>query len=105
MFSIDSMDNVVNRYEIKLMNMDSKDHKFKFSVISDTLPGVKTKFDFTNNLVVSGGATSFNLFLSVDYKLFKKHAVDVIFKLEAIDDPSLSVTELSRFLGPGLKRR
>ena len=105
LFSIDSMDNVVNRYEIKLMNMDSKDHKFKFSVISDTLPGVKTKFDFTNNLVVSGGATSFNLFLSVDYKLFKKHAVDVIFKLEAIDDPSLSVTELSRFLGPGLKRR
>lgn len=92
---------IENIYSLKFVNKDNSQHRFNLSVTG--IDGLELDGDVTNILLNSGEVTELTVRLRVDPVYLKKVSTEVTFYLEGIDDPTIKVTEVGRFLGKLVK--
>jgi cytochrome c oxidase accessory protein FixG len=91
---------VENVYELKIINMDERDHVYRLSV--EGLEGLTLVAAQTEIRVPSGEVYSLPVQLQVDPTRLEATTVDVAFRIAAVDDPAISAVEKTRFMGPRL---
>jgi polyferredoxin len=93
-----------NSYTLKLANKDQQDHRFKISVSGiDGLDGLELVT--ASELSISAGElVDVALRLQVDPKYLQRSNYDILFQVEAVDDPAIRLDAESRFLGPAPRR-
>ena len=89
---------VENIYTLKLINMDTEPHTYQLRVegLKDLIL-IKSK---DNVVVNSGEVANLGIRVQVDPVNLQAAGNDILFHLQAIDKPELSVTETGRFIGP-----
>jgi polyferredoxin len=89
---------IENVYTLKIVNMDEQDHTYRVS--ASGLPGLELVAQELEVRVPAGEVYSLPVQLRVDPGSLKGTSSDVLFALAAVDDPTLSTTEKSKFMGP-----
>ncbi len=89
---------VSNVYELKILNKDQREHVYRLSVSG--LEGLELISDRSEYRVAPGEVLSVPLSLQIDPFELRSPSSEVVFTLEAIDDPALRVETSARFLGP-----
>ncbi len=89
---------VENIYTLKLINMDTKDHKYQLRVdgLKD-MTFIKPKDEIK---IKSGEVVNLAVRIQIDPVNLSKTSSNVNFYLKAIDQTDLAVTEKARFIGP-----
>ncbi|MEJ2061195.1 MAG: cytochrome c oxidase accessory protein CcoG [Gammaproteobacteria bacterium] len=90
-----------NVYTIRLINMDEKPHRFVLGVAG--LPGIHFGKARTEYNVQAGAVLSVPVSVRVDPGELKQMDNRIEFSVKAEDEPKLSLTEQSRFLGPVIR--
>jgi len=88
---------VENIYTLKINNMENVSHSYVIKAVGD--------YDFTysgdRQVEVAGGEVySLLVRLELDPGLLREPNAKVYFEVESVDDPSVSATQESRFIGP-----
>jgi len=89
---------IENVYTLKILNMDTKAHEYDLQVSG--LEGLRLDLDQQRIRLDSGEVRDLVVRLSADPYDLKKRSSEVLFSIQAADDPSLRVVEDARFLGP-----
>ncbi len=92
---------IENIYSLKFVNKDNKQHSFDLSVTG--IEGLALDGNVSDILLASGEVTELTVRLRVDPVYLKRVSTEVTFHLAGIDDPSISVDEVGRFLGKLIK--
>jgi cytochrome c oxidase accessory protein FixG len=90
---------IENVYQLKLINMVDKPQRFRISVTG--LPSLKlfsTEGDVLE--VASGGVRPVAVSLRASAEDLKASSTKVEFTMESLDDPTIKLTRVGRFLGP-----
>ena len=96
LFQMTGLGQIENSYEVKVMNMSDRDHRFVLSVEGVEGIQITTPTEFT---VKSGEVFSQPTSVEVDPRNMKTSNYTIEFKVQAMDEPELSNTSESRFLG------
>jgi cytochrome c oxidase accessory protein FixG len=93
---------VENIYTLKIANMDNAAHTFAVTV--------RGEYDFQfigdDRVEVKGGEVYSDLVrLKLDPGFLQEPNSDIYFKVQAIDNPALTSEQVSRFIGPSVRRR
>ncbi|MGV6807597.1 MAG: cytochrome c oxidase accessory protein CcoG [bacterium] len=91
---------VENVYTLKILNMDTRDHRYRVSVDGDYDYGYLGETEF---FVAEGEVLSSIIRLELDPGLMRNPNADVMFHVESLDNPAVGETEESRFIGPRLR--
>lgn len=96
LFQMTGLGMIENSYEVKVMNMSDRDHRFRLSV--EGVDGIKitTTTEFS---VQSGEVFSLPTSVEVNPANMESTNYTIEFIVQAIDDPELANTSESRFLG------
>ncbi|MCG6865523.1 MAG: cytochrome c oxidase accessory protein CcoG [Thiogranum sp.] len=97
---------VENVYTLKLINMDTKPHRYVLEVSGET-SGLKSLELIRKNQpidVPSGEVLTLPVAVRIDPAELRKAANKIEFIVYAEDDPKLSHREIARFLGPVMSR-
>ena len=89
---------IENIYTLKIINMDKVDHRLALSVggiMGMRLQGMDDRF-----VAVTGQVMEKVVRVQVDPEQVQKSGYDITFRLQAVDQPALTVNEKGRFLGP-----
>jgi cytochrome c oxidase accessory protein FixG len=88
---------ISNSYTLKVLNMDVVDHAFDFSA-----QGVEgLEFSIKEPIFVNAGdVLEVPLLIMVDPENIEEPTANIVFKLEANDDPTVNTESDSRFIGP-----
>ena len=89
---------VENVYTLKLINMDTKDHRYLLHV--DGLKEMVFIQPKSEIKIKSGEVINLAVRIQIDPIHLKKTSSEVIFSLKATDQANLAVTEKARFIGP-----
>ncbi len=89
---------VENVYTLKLINMDSKDHRYEISVSG--IDGMELGLDADLVPVAAHEILSISARVRADPYSLTRASSTIVFTLQAIDDGRLRVEEEARFLGP-----
>jgi len=89
---------VENIYTLKLINMDTKDHKYQIRV--DGLKNMTFIQPDSEIKIKSGEVVNLAVRIQIDPVNLSKTSSNVNFYLQAIDQADLAVTEKARFIGP-----
>jgi len=92
---------VENVYTLRVLNMDHATHNYRLTATG--LSGLRLDGADEGLTVESGQVRELAVRLQVDPVVLKTRSSKVTFRAEAVDDPSLVVTEEARFLGPVLR--
>ncbi len=92
---------IENVYNIKLLNMDSKNHNYTLTV--EGMPGLVLKKDTEDLFVKSGEVIELPVRVQVDAYNLKQRSSSITFTLKANDRDDLFAVEDARFLGPAFK--
>jgi polyferredoxin len=87
-----------NVYTLKLMNMDKKSHSYQVTVSG--IDGLRLEQDQGKIEVDTGNVLALPVRLLADPSKLSSYSTEVKFKVTAQDDPKLTITTDSRFLGP-----
>ena len=92
--------NIENLYRLRIMNKDSVAHPFRVEI--EDLEGALIEMDSPIPVVESGVIHDHVIRVKIDpQKLGSERSTEFGIKLTAEDNPELTVTEESRYLGPG----
>ena len=89
---------IENIYTLKVINMDEVTHNYQLSIEGHT--GMSLHTAQSTITVPSGKVFDIPVQVRIDPVNLEKSGYDVLFKLQAIDNPELQVTETGRFIGP-----
>ena len=89
---------VENVYTLKLINMDEQQHVFRIDISG--LKGAQLIAREQEVLVPAGEVLELPVRVRIDPYELKKTSQDVEFRLHALDNPKLDVTQTGRFVGP-----
>jgi cytochrome c oxidase accessory protein FixG len=89
---------VENIYTLKLINMDEQHHTFRIEISG--LPGATLISRESEVPVPAGEVLELPVRVRIDPYELKKTSQDVEFRLYALDDPELDITQTGRFVGP-----
>ncbi len=92
---------IENVYNIKLLNMDKRDHRYILSAAG--IPDLVLKKDTDELLVKSGEVIEIPVRVQVDAYNLKKRSSEIRFTLKAEGYDDLVVVEEARFLGPNFR--
>ncbi len=92
---------IENVYTLKLANKEQRSHTYKVSV---TGPEGLEMVDNGEVVIEAGELLNFPVRLHLDPKRLISANSDIEFTIQALDDPSITVTEPNRFIGPAPKR-
>ncbi|EAR61690.1 cytochrome c oxidase accessory protein CcoG [Neptuniibacter caesariensis] len=92
---------IENVYTLKLANKEQVDHQYRISILG--LDGIEY---FGDEVVTikSGELLDMAVRLNIEQKYLPSSNNNILFKVEALDDPSIVVEEENRFIGPAPKR-
>ena len=90
---------IENVYTLKLLNMDSKSHRY--TLRAEGIDGLKLVTDQEEIFVEAGTVYQMVVRLQVDEFNLEQRSVPVSFNLQAADANHLTIIEEARFLGPG----
>ena len=93
---------VVNGYTLKLVNMDTRDHRFEISV--GGLDGLTLNLDEERVEVPAGEVVSVPASVSVDPDSLPARSNEIVFAIRSVAEPGLATDEPARFLGPAPER-
>ena len=89
---------IQNVYNLKIINMDGQDQRYRLSVSG--LEGVKVLGQTDDIAIPSGAVADLPLRVEVDPVELKSTSSEIIFHVESLISPDLKVEEHARFLGP-----
>ena len=89
---------IENVYTLKIMNMDKQPHEYKVSVSG--IEGISMRMDAKNIHADSGEIIEVPVRAQIDPETLKARSSEIEFKLIAIDNEILHVSEQARFVGP-----
>ncbi|WP_287600582.1 cytochrome c oxidase accessory protein CcoG [Thiothrix sp.] len=89
--------NIENIYTLKIMNMDEKEHLYTVSIAG--IEGIQLQ-GVDNLHVGSGKVAEVPIKVIVNPDRMTERSQEVMFHIEAKDDPSVAQTQKARFLGP-----
>jgi cytochrome c oxidase accessory protein FixG len=89
---------IENIYTLKIINMDEQSHRLSLS--AGGIPGLRLLGVDTKFTADSGHVMEKVVRLQVDPEVLQKTGYDISFRLQAVDQPSLTVNETGRFIGP-----
>ena len=89
---------IENVYTLKIINMDKLDHHLALSVSG--ISGMRLKGVDKKLIAVSGTVMEKVVRIEVDPTMLNKAGYDITFRLQAVDQPSLTINEKGRFIGP-----
>ena len=89
---------VENVYTLKLINMDKSPHRYKVTVTG--LPGLELDLGQDAIDIAAGEVRNLPVRVRIDPINLERPTNAIDFKLEAMDDPTLSITKTGRFIGP-----
>ena len=89
---------IENVYTLKIINMDKLDHHLSLSVSG--IQGMRLKGVDKKLIAVSGKVMEKVVRIEVDPVMLNKAGYDIKFRLQAVDQPSLTINEKGRFIGP-----
>ena len=92
---------IENVYTLKLANKEQRPHTYKISVSG---PEGLEMVDNGEVIIEAGELLNFPVRLHLDPKQLTSANSDIEFTIQALDNPSISVTEPNRFNGPAPKR-
>lgn len=95
------MGEVSNAYTLKILNMDQSEHSYRLSVAG--IEGLSLVTDREEFRAASGEVLTVPVSLRVDPIQLDSPSNEVVFTLQAIDDPELRVETSARFLGPVMR--
>lgn len=87
-----------NVYVLKVVNMDDKLHEFKVDVSG--LKGLKANDGELRFPVAPGEVLTKVVDIEVDPENVPAESNDIVFRIQALDDPKIADEQTSRFLGP-----
>ncbi|MDH3448808.1 MAG: cytochrome c oxidase accessory protein CcoG, partial [Gammaproteobacteria bacterium] len=90
---------IENVYTLKILNMDSKPHRYILS--AEGIDGMKLVLDQSEILVEAGTVEQLITRIQADEYNMESRSVPVSFRLQAVDANHLQTTEEARFVGPG----
>ena len=88
---------IENVYKLKLANKEQSDHTYKISVTG--IDGMKLMTEPVVK-ISAGELLDYPIRIHVDPASLSKPTYDIEITVEAIDNPSISITEDNRFIGP-----
>ncbi len=88
---------IENVYKLKLANKEQSDHTYKISVTG--IDGMKLMTEPVVK-ISAGELLDYPISIHVDPANLSKPTYDIEITVEAIDNPSISITEDNRFIGP-----
>lgn len=92
---------IENIYTLKIVNMETAEHRYSLNISGiDKLKIIQRQKDI---IVPGGQVINLPIRVQVDPINLDKAGSDLLFTLQAIDKPELSVTETGRFIGPVLR--
>ena len=89
---------IENVYNLKLLNMDQRDHHYILTV--DGIPDMILRKDMDDIFVKTGEVVELPVRIQVDADNLQDRSTEVSFTLQARDSDELTATEEARFLGP-----
>lgn len=89
---------VENVYTLKLINMDEAAHEYNLS--AEGIVGMKLVADTTEFKIEAGSVLDVPIRVQADPYDLEKRSSEIIFTLEAKDNPDITMVETTRFLGP-----
>jgi len=89
---------IENVYTLKIINMDTRAHGYQLSVSG--LPQLQLELRNERILVEAGAVYDLPVRVRTNPTDLAGRSNDIYFKLSAVEDNSLSITEKARFLGP-----
>lgn len=89
--------NIENIYTLKVINMDEKEHRYAITVSG--IEGMKL-LGAENIRVASGRVVEVPVKIIASPDKMEARSQEIMFHIEAGDDPSLAQTQKARFLGP-----
>ena len=89
---------ISNVYTLKILNMDQREHTYTLSVSG--IEGLELDSGLTEFTLQPGDVLSTPLSVKADPVYLKSPSSEILFTLQALDDPELRVEEHARFLGP-----
>ena len=92
---------VQNVYNLKVINMDQQAQRYNLSVSG--LEGLEVIGPTEGIEVESGAVVDLPLRVQIDPIELKSSSTEIMFHIESVLTPELSVTEPARFLGPVLR--
>ena len=92
---------IENVYTLKLANKEQVDHQYRISILG--LDGIEYLGDEVVT-IKSGELLDMAVRLNIEQKYLPSSNNNILFKVEALDDPSIVVEEENRFIGPAPKR-
>ncbi|MFT6352574.1 MAG: polyferredoxin [Neptuniibacter pectenicola] len=92
---------IENTYTLKLANKEQIDHQFSIKVSG--LEGMKYMGDEVV-MIKSGELLDLPVRITIPAKYLSKANNNILFEVEALDNPSISIKEENRFIGPAPKR-
>jgi len=91
-------DRIENVYTLKLMNMDTRSHRFRVQVVG--VEGLELQSDRSEFTIASGEVIELPVVLRAERAQLRQRSSTVTFTLESIDQPGLRATEQAKFLAP-----
>lgn len=88
---------IENVYKLKLANKEQSDHTYKISVTG--IDGMKLMTEPVVK-ISAGELLDYPISIHVDPASLTKPTYDIEITVEAVDNPSISITEDNRFIGP-----
>lgn len=89
---------IENIYTLKIINMDKVDHHIAFS--AGGIPGMRLQGVDENFISMTGRVMEKVVRIQVQPSELKKAGYNITFRLQAVDQPELTVNEKGRFIGP-----
>ena len=89
---------IENIYTLKIINMDKIDHRLSLSV--GGIAGMQLQGADEKLIASSGQVMEKIVRIKVDPEALSKTGYDITFRLQAADQPSLTINETGRFIGP-----
>ncbi len=92
--------NIENVYTLKLVNMNQQDYHFKLTVSGEYPVKLIQDDDYDSILVKAGEVLAMPVRLEVDPYEVEKRGSDVVFRIEAVDNPEMAADRKSRIIVP-----
>lgn len=95
---------VENIYQLQVLNKDQKDHSYRITVQSKAMQNLQVKAPESFS-VKAGAVKMVPIRVAIDPIDMKSSNEELQIGLQSIDQPSLKVNEVARFIGPVSRRR
>lgn len=92
--------NIENVYTLKVANKSQEDHRYTIAVSG--VEGLEMLAD-PEITIRSGELLEYPVSLQADPRFLERPNYDIIFKVQALDDPEIIIEEENRFIGPATR--